>query len=79
MKASALASLVTVFDLMGQVRAVFAKSFNFSVHLWAALIYLCMTAALVVICRLLEQRLGPHIHGKQRSILDVVLRGTVSA
>ena len=63
MKASALASVVTVFDLMGQTRAVFAKTFDFSVYLWAALIYLAMTATFVFIWRQLEKRLSPHIHG----------------
>ena len=62
MKASALASVVTVFDLMGQTRAVFAKTFDFSVYLWAALIYLAMTSTFVFVWRLLEKRLSPHIH-----------------
>ena len=48
LKASALASVVTVFDLMGQTRAIFQKTFDFSVYLWAALIYLCLTAIFVV-------------------------------
>lgn len=65
MKASALASVVTVFDLMGQTRAVFAKTFDFSVYLWAALIYLAMTAAFVALWRILEKRLSPHIHATE--------------
>ncbi len=66
MKASALASVVTVFDLMGQTRTIFAKTFDFSVYLWAALIYLIMTTIFVAIWRHLEQRLSPHIHGLAR-------------
>jgi polar amino acid transport system permease protein len=62
MKASALASVVTVFDLMGQTRAIFAKTFDFSVYLWAALIYLTMTTLFVLAWRRLETRLSPHIH-----------------
>jgi polar amino acid transport system permease protein len=46
-----------------------------SVYLWAALIYLAMTAAFVAVWRLLELRLSPHIHGKRRPILEVILRG----
>jgi len=65
MKASALASVVTVFDLMGQTRAVFAKTFDFSVYLWAALIYLTMTTIFVFVWRVLETRLSPHIHQKK--------------
>jgi len=63
MKASALASVITIFDLMGQTRAIFQKTFDFSVYLWAALLYLLMTAAFVWTWRHLETRLSPHIHG----------------
>lgn len=55
MKASALASIVTVFDLMGRTRQVFSRTFDFSVYLWAALIYLCLTATFVFLWRLFER------------------------
>ena len=42
-KASALAAIVTLLDLMGQTRFVFARTFDFSVYLYAALIYLAIT------------------------------------
>ena len=61
MKASALASVVTVFDLMGRTRQVFSRTFDFSVYLWAAVIYLCITAAFVLLWRLAERRLSRHI------------------
>jgi polar amino acid transport system permease protein len=61
MKASALASVVTVFDLMGRTRQVFSKTFDFSVYLWAALIYLCITAIFVLLWRQAERRLSRHI------------------
>lgn len=61
MKASALASIVTVFDLMGRTRQVFARSFDFSVYLWAALFYLCLTAMFVLLWRSAEKRLNRHI------------------
>jgi len=76
MKASALASVVTVFDLMGQTRLIFSKTFDFSVYIWAAVIYLCLTASFVRIWDYLERRLSPHIHGKRRAALA---RGRVSA
>lgn len=66
MKASALASVVTVFDLMAQTRRLFSRSFDFSVYLWAALIYLCMTAAFVLIWRQAERRLSRHILARQQ-------------
>ncbi|MBL1437805.1 MAG: ABC transporter permease [Rhodobacteraceae bacterium] len=64
MKASALASVVTVFDIMGRSRQVFSRTFDFSVYLWAALIYLCITAIFVLLWRLVEQRLSRHIAPK---------------
>ena len=61
MKASALASIVTVFDLMGRTRQIFSKTFDFSVYLWAALIYLCITAVFVLLWRLAERRINRHL------------------
>lgn len=62
MKASALASVVTVFDLMGRTRQVFSKTFDFSSYLWAALIYLIITAIFVMLWRAAERRLNRHIN-----------------
>ncbi len=59
--ASALASVVTVFDIMGRTRQVFSKTFDFSAYLWAAVIYLCITAIFVGVWRLAEKRLGRHL------------------
>ena len=67
MKASALASVVTVFDLMGRTRQVFSKTFDFSVYLWAALIYLCITAIFVLIWRQAERRLSRHIGARHQA------------
>jgi polar amino acid transport system permease protein len=77
-KASALASVVTVFDLMGQTRAIFQKTFDFSVYFWAAVLYLCLTAIFVFIWRRLEHRLSPHVHGKQSSLFGAMLRRGVA-
>lgn len=65
MKASALASIVTVFDLMGQTRRIFSRSFDFSIYLWAALLYLAITAVFVVLWRLVERRLSRHLAARQ--------------
>ena len=66
MKASALASVVTVFDLMGETRLIFSKTFDLSVYLWAALIYLCITAVFVFLWRLLENAISPQLSGARR-------------
>lgn len=63
MKASALASVVTVFDLMGRTRQIFSRSFDFSVYFWAAALYLAMTVCFVLLWRLAERRLSRHVAG----------------
>ncbi|MDP6191089.1 MAG: ABC transporter permease subunit, partial [Gammaproteobacteria bacterium] len=42
-KGGAIASVITILDLMGQTKRVFAQTFDVSVYLWAAIIYLVMT------------------------------------
>ncbi len=66
MKASAIASVVTVFDIMGRTRQVFAKTFDFSAYLWAALLYLALTAIFIALWRLAEARLSRHIGARER-------------
>ena len=39
-KGSAIASVVTILDLMGTTRLAFSRTFNFDVYLWAAVLYL---------------------------------------
>ncbi|WP_444461318.1 ABC transporter permease [Rhodobacter capsulatus] len=57
MKASALASIVTVFDLMGRTRQIFSRSFEFSVYFEAAVLYLLITVLFVFLWRQIERRL----------------------
>ncbi|TKD17792.1 ABC transporter permease subunit [Rhodobacter capsulatus] len=57
MKASALASIVTVFDLMGRTRQIFSRSFEFSVYFEAAALYLLITVLFVFLWRQVERRL----------------------
>ena len=61
MKASALASVVTVFDLMGETRLIFSRTFDFSAYFWAAVLYLMITACFVLIWRTIERRLSRHV------------------
>ena len=60
-KASALAAIVTLLDLMGQTRFVFARSFDFTVYLYAALMYLALTALIARVWRAAEERLSRHL------------------
>lgn len=61
MKASALASVVTIFDILGRTRQIFSRTFDFSIYLWAAILYLCITAIFVLMWRQAELRLNKHI------------------
>jgi len=60
-KSSAVASLVTIFDLMGTTRLAFARSFDLSVYLFAALLYLCVVEVIRRVWGLAERRLTRHL------------------
>lgn len=60
-KASALSAIVTLLDLMGQTRFIFARTFDFTVYLYAALIYLAMTEVIRRIWGVMERRLSRHL------------------
>jgi len=60
-KSSAVASLVTIFDLMGMTRLVYSRSYNFQVYLWAAVFYLIIVEVARRIIVLIERRLTRHI------------------
>jgi len=60
-KASAIASIVTVLDLMGETRYAFSKTYDLTLYLWAALLYLILVEILRRIWTRLENRLTRHI------------------
>lgn len=60
-KSSALASLVTLFDLMGATRLAFARSFDLSIYLVAALIYLALVEIIRRLWDAMEARLTRHL------------------
>jgi len=60
-KGSAIASVVTIFDLMGATRLAFARTFDFSVYLWAAILYLVIVETLRRVWQWLEARLTRHL------------------
>jgi polar amino acid transport system permease protein len=45
-KGSAVASVVTVFDLMGATKLAFSRTYDFNVYIWAAIIYLAIVETL---------------------------------
>ena len=60
-KSSAIASVVTIFDLMGMTRMAFARSFDFQVYLWAAILYLVIVEIIRRVWDRMEVRLTRHL------------------
>ena len=60
-KASALAAIVTLLDLMGQTRFVFARTFDFSVYLYCAILYLILTETIRRVLAAVEKRSSLHV------------------
>ncbi|HEN8713687.1 MULTISPECIES: ABC transporter permease [Pseudomonas] len=61
-KASAIASLVTIYDLMGVTKLAFSRSFDFQIYLWAAVLYLVIVELVRRLLKHLEARLGRHLN-----------------
>ncbi|PMR73375.1 ABC transporter permease [Billgrantia endophytica] len=60
--ASAIASVVTLMDITGAARFVYARYYApFEAFLFAAAIYLCLTFAILYFFRFLERRLLAHL------------------
>ena len=51
MKGSALVSTITVLDLMGQTRTVFARTYSLDIYLYAAVLYLVLTGVITLLLR----------------------------
>jgi polar amino acid transport system permease protein len=60
-KASAIASIITVLDLMGETRYVFSQTYDISFYLWAAVFYLVLVEALRRASNALERRITRHL------------------
>lgn len=61
LKASAIVSIVTVFDLMGETRRAYSRTFDFQTYIWAAVLYLLVVETLRNIWELWERRLTRHL------------------
>jgi len=60
-KGSAIASVVTIFDLMGATRLAFSRTFSFDVYLWAAMLYLAIVETMRRLWERIEARLTRHL------------------
>jgi polar amino acid transport system permease protein len=66
-KGSAIASIVTVLDLMGETRMAFSRTFDFQVYLWAAFLYFIIVEALRRVWDTIEDRLVRHLQPARQS------------
>jgi polar amino acid transport system permease protein len=66
-KASALAAIVTLLDLFGETRFIFARTFDFSVYLYAALIYLAIVEIIRRLWAVMERGLSRHVLASAKS------------
>ena len=60
-KGSAIVAIVTVFDLMGETRRAFSRTYDFQMYLWAAILYLIMVEILRNLWAWIEARLTRHL------------------
>jgi polar amino acid transport system permease protein len=60
-KGSAIVAIITVYDLMGETRRAYSRSFDFQTYVWAALIYLVIVEALRHLWDTFERRLTRHL------------------
>ncbi|MBO6636742.1 MAG: ABC transporter permease [Roseitalea sp.] len=60
-KGSAIVAIVTVFDLMGETRRAFSRTFDFQTYLWAAVFYLVIVETLRIALDRIERRLTQHL------------------
>jgi polar amino acid transport system permease protein len=64
-KASALAAIITLLDLMGQTRFIFARTFDFTIYLYCAILYLMFTETIRRCVLGLEKLLSRHLQPRE--------------
>lgn len=60
-KGSAIASVVTIFDLMGVTKLAFSRTFDFQIYFFAALIYLAVVEIIRFTWERMDRRLTRHL------------------
>lgn len=60
-KGSAIVAIITVYDLMGQTRYIYSRSFDFQSYLWAALLYFAIVEVLRNVIEWIERNLTRHL------------------
>ncbi|MCV0396641.1 MAG: ABC transporter permease [Rhizobiaceae bacterium] len=60
-KGSAIVAIITVYDLMGETRRAYSRTFDFQTYLWAAIIYLAIVETLRNAVDWVERRITRHL------------------
>ena len=60
-KGSAIASIVTIYDVMGETRRAYSRSYDFQAYIWAAVLYLIIVETLRRVWDKIEARLTRHL------------------
>ncbi|SFI76938.1 ABC transporter permease [Aerobium aerolatum] len=60
-KGSAIVAIITVYDLMGETRRAYSRTFDFQTYLWAAIIYLAIVETLRNLIEWIERRITRHL------------------
>ncbi len=61
LKGSALVSTIAVWDLMGETRSVFARTYALEIFFYAAVIYFLLTFVLTRVFRFIEKRINRYL------------------
>jgi polar amino acid transport system permease protein len=61
-KGSAVVSIISVFDLMGETRRAFSQTYDFQAYIYAAIFYLLFVEIMRRLWDILEHRLTRHLH-----------------
>ena len=60
-KGSAIVAIITVYDLMGETRRAYSRTFDFQTYIWAAVIYLALVETLRNATEWIEKGLTRHL------------------
>lgn len=60
-KGSAIVAIITVYDLMGETRRAFSRTFDFQTYIWAAIIYLVLVEVLRISIDRIERAITRHL------------------
>ncbi|WP_367714553.1 ABC transporter permease [Nitratireductor sp. GISD-1A_MAKvit] len=60
-KGSAIVAIITVYDLMGETRRAYSRTFDFQTYIWAAIIYLAIVEVLRNTIDWIERRITKHL------------------